>query len=90
MKKTNQTRAEVILPPVTEVINGRIIQQWEDTIITAAVETLGTNSKTPVLFRVCSQTHYSFYSLSGNNYSANSCASYYGQQQEYGAGGQLF
>jgi len=72
---------EVILLAVAKLINGRIM---------VAVVALGTNNKTPVPSCFCSQKHWTFYSISGNPYPRYDASSYYGQQQQYGEGGQFF
>ncbi len=90
MRETNRTRVEVILLAVAKLINGRIIPDGTDTIIMAAVAALGTNNKMPVPSCFCSQKHWTFYSISDNPYPGYDACSYYGQQQQYGEGGQFF
>jgi hypothetical protein len=90
LKRTNRTRAEVILLAVAKLINGIIIPDGKDTIIMAGLVALGTNNKTPVPSRFCSQKYWTFYSISGNPYPGYDASSYYGQQQQYGERSQFF
>jgi hypothetical protein len=52
---TSRTRAEVISPVLTEMINTRTISDVKDTIIAAVMVAFGTDSKTLVHFRFCLQ-----------------------------------
>ncbi len=84
MKRTNRTRAEVILSVMAEMTNGRIIPDGKDTIRTAAMADLGINGKTLVPLHLCLQQYRSFYSVLGNSYPGYGASSFYGQQQDNG------
>jgi hypothetical protein len=72
---------------MTDMINTRTIRDLKDTIITAVMVAFGTDSKTLVHSRFCSQKNLAFHSISGNPYSGYGASSgyNYNQQQQWSA-----